>query len=86
MMDRRDTMADLLLSPALYIVLLMGAALFAFLASRRPGLGWTVPAALCTIAACLLGLAAGRSLEQLLTAVLIPTAIVLADRKGGGSA
>lgn len=78
-------MADILLSPILYIVLLTGALGFAFPAARRQRLLWTMLSALCTIGVCLLGLAAGRSLEQLLTAVLIPTAILLADRKGGGS-
>lgn len=79
-------MADILLSPILYMGLLTGAVAFAFPAARRQTLLWTVLSALCTIGACLLGLAAGRSLEQLLTAVLIPSAIMLADRKGGGSA
>lgn len=78
-------MADFLLSPTLYSALLMGAAFFTFLAARRQKLLWDILSSLCMIGTCLLVLAAGHSLEQLLTAVLIPTAILLANRKGGGS-
>lgn len=82
-------MADILLSPALHLILFAGSIIFTLLAVRRQKLLWTIPAALCTICACLLGLAADRSPEQLLTAVLIPTAILLfsqGNTKGGGEA
>lgn len=77
-------MAEFLLSPALRAVLLTGAVFFGLLTPRRPKHPWTILSALCTIAACLLGLAAGRSLEQLLTAVLIPTAVILLTNQEGG--
>lgn len=80
-------MADLLLSPALHLVLYLCGVSFTVIAVRRNKLLWSVPAALCTIGACLLGLAAERSLEQLLIAVLVPTIIVLfsqTDKEGVG--
>lgn len=82
-------MADFLLSPVLYTALCLCAVLFAVIMIRRPGLLWSILSSLSTIAACLLGLAAGRSLEQLLTAILIPTAVILlsqVDSEGSGSA
>lgn len=82
-------MADILLSPVLHRMLFLCAVLFTVVTVRRQKLLWAVPAALCTIGACLLGFAAARSPEQLLTAVLIPTAILLlsqGDKEGGGDA
>lgn len=80
-------MADILLSPILHLVLLICAVFFTAVAVSRKKILWAVLAALCTISVCLLGLAAERSLEQLLTAVLIPTAMVLCAQRGkeGGS-
>lgn len=80
-------MADLLLSPILHLILFLGGVFFTAMTLRRQKLLWTIPAAVCTIAACLLGLAVGRSLEQLLLAVLVPTTILLFSQTGkeGGS-
>lgn len=79
-------MADILLSPMLHLVLFIGAVVFAAITARRQKLLWSVLAAVCAICACLLGLAANRSLEQLLLAVLMPLAVILlsqAKTKGG---
>ena len=78
-------MADFLLSNALHLALLSGGVFFSFLTARRPRMGFTVPAGLFTAAACLLALAAGRSPEELLTMVLIPTAVLLLAGWKGGS-
>lgn len=80
-------MADILLSPILHLILFIGAVIFTVMTLRRQKLLWAVAAAVCTICACLLGLAAGRTLEQLLFAVLVPTMIILLSQTGkeGGS-
>lgn len=75
-------MADFLLSPVLHLILFLCGVSFTVIAVRRHKLLWSVLAALCIIGACLLGLAAERSLEQLLIAVLVPTIIVLFSQTG----
>lgn len=80
-------MTDLLLSPELQLVFFLCSVFFAVLTVRRQKLLWAVLSALCCVCFCLFGLAADRSLRQLLTAVLIPTMIILhaqAGKKGGG--
>lgn len=80
-------MAELLLSPGLQLALLAGTILCTTLALKKNRLLWSVWSGICAIALCLLGLAAGQTLEALLTAVLVPTAMVLhalSGRKGGG--
>ena len=80
-------MAELLLSPVLHGILFLCATGFTVVAVRRQKMLWVIAAALCAIGTCLLGLAADRSLEQLLTAILIPAAIVLyaqQGKEGGG--
>ena len=79
-------MAEILLSPALYWALSFGAVLFAGLVLLRKKQLWAVLSALCAIAAVLLGLAAGRTLEQLIIPLLLPTALLLSalrTPKGG---
>lgn len=79
-------MADILLSPALHLVLFICAVFFTVITVRSQMMLWAVFASACTICACLLGLAAERPLEQLLVAVLVPTMIVLlsqTDKEGG---
>lgn len=80
-------MADILLSPALHLALFICAVFFTVITVRRKQMLWGILASVCTICACLLGLAAERSLEQLLIAVLIPTMILLLSQthKEGGS-
>lgn len=80
-------MADLLLSTELHIVLFICTVLLTVITVRRQKMLWAILASLCTICTCLLGLAAERSLEQLLIAVLVPTVIVLLSQtsKKGGS-
>lgn len=80
-------MADILLSPTLHLVLFGGAIVFTAITVRRQKLLWAIPASVCTICACLLGLAAERSLGQRLIAVLIPLVIILLSQteKEGGS-
>lgn len=81
-------MTDLLLSPELQLVFFLGSIIFAVLTVRRHKLLWAVLSAMCSACFCLFGLAAGRTLQQLLTAVLIPTMIILhaqTGRKGGGN-
>jgi hypothetical protein len=70
-------MVELLLSPGFHTVLVVGSLLFSVLTVRRRTLFWAVFAAGCTIGFCLLRLVAGGTLEELLTAVLLPTVIVL---------
>ena len=80
-------MAEFLLSPGLRLVLFAGAVIFTALALGRDKLLWAVLGAVCVVGLCLLGLAAGQTLEELLTAVLVPAAMVLhalGSRKGGG--
>lgn len=82
-------MADIFLSQELRLVLFACAVLCTDLTVRRQKMLWAIPASVCTICVCLLGLAAGRSLEQLLIAVLVPTAILLlsqTDKEGGSNA
>lgn len=80
-------MADILLSPILHLVLFICAIFFTVITVRSQKMLWAVLASVCTICACLLGLAAERSLEQLLIAVLIPTMLILLSQTGkeGGS-
>lgn len=70
-------MVELLLSPEFHTVLIVGSVLFSILTVRRRKLLWAVFTAGCTIGFCLLRLVAGGTLEELLTAVLLPTVIVL---------
>lgn len=82
-------MADFLLSPGLHLALFLCAILFAVFTIRQSRLMWACLASVCAICACLLGLAAGRTLEQLLIGLLVPTAIILlsqTDREGSGEA
>lgn len=79
-------MTDLLLSPEFHTILVVGSLLFSILTVRQRKLFWAVLAAGCTILFCLLRLVAGGTLEQLLTAVLLPAVIVLhaqARQEGG---
>ena len=79
-------MVDLLLSPGFHTILVVGSLLFSVLTVRQRKLFWAVLAAGCTILFCLLRLVAGGTLEQLLTAVLLPAVIVLhaqAHQEGG---
>lgn len=79
-------MADILLSPVLHLVLFICAIIFTILTVRSQKMPWAILSSVCTICVFLLGLAAERSLEQLLIAVLVPTIIVLfsqAGREGG---
>lgn len=75
-------MVNILLSPVLHLMLFICAVFFTVIAVRRQKMLWTVLASLCAIGTCLLGLAADRSLEQLLMAILVPTMIVLLFQTG----